>query len=59
MLKKLTRFVKACSIKQTNKQTNKQTYYYGRRFKLFTRIFLFRMWGEWYYLVSSSRDFYA
>ena len=28
MLKKLTRFAKACSIKQTNKQT----YYYGRRF---------------------------
>ena len=27
-----------------------------RGFKLRTRIPLFRMWGDWYYLVSVTRD---
>ena len=28
-------------------------------FKLRTRIPLFRMWGDWYYLVSVTCDVYA
>lgn len=31
----------------------------GRGFKLRTRIPLFRMWGDWYYLVSVTCDVYA
>ena len=31
----------------------------GRGFKLRTRIPLFRMWGDWYYLVSVASDVYA
>ena len=55
MKKILTSIMNTCSIKQTNVLLCKN----GRRFKLFTRTSLFRMWGEWYYLVSSSRDVYA
>ena len=31
----------------------------GRGIKLRTRIPLFRMWGDWYYLVSVTCDVYA
>ena len=56
----LTRLLKAFNIKQTNKQTNKRIIMQKwKEVQLFTRISLFRMWGEWYYLVSSSRDVYA
>ena len=52
----LTRLLKAFNVKQTNKRIIMQKW---KEVKLFTRTFLFRMWGEWYYLVSSSRDVYA
>ena len=28
-MKVLTKFIRGCNLKQTNKQTNKQTYYCG------------------------------
>ena len=57
----LTKFEKVFKLKQTNKQM-----YYAkreRRLRLFTRVSFIRMCkkkrGDWYYLVSSSRDVYA
>ena len=47
--------------KQASKQASKLLYakLSGRGFKLRTRIPLFRMWGDWYYLVSVTCDVYA
>ena len=47
-----------------SKQASKQASYCMQKyqeggFKLRTRIPLFRMWGDWYYLVSVTCDVYA
>ncbi len=47
---------RVCLSKQANYCMQKLS---GRGFKLRTRIPLFRMWGDWYYLVSVTRDVYA